>query len=194
MSKDAAITVGVALDHLDSHCSILLSYGFTFRQKAFDTGCEYYPMIEELDGYIFTDTRYNDSAAVHVYQNSWMRDVCDDKDRAEGVIIGMSGDKGQVAELLNTPAVIFDDREDNVLQVQEARPGNLGYVVRVGDGRRRAVRSRLFAVSKEPTDWYAMSKAFHENCYQGLTDDEAMRLQRIRLQRMSKHFIGIRSQ
>ena len=57
-------------------------------------------MLAEMDGYIFTDDRYNESAAVDVYQDDWMTGDRDDKGRRQCTIIGVSGDKGQVAELL----------------------------------------------------------------------------------------------
>ena len=161
MSKNTAIEVGVDLDHLVDHCSFLLSYGFSHRRDAFDDCRTCYPMIELLDGYIFTDIRHNQSSVVHVYQDSWMREIC-----KRCIVIGVRGDKGQVAQLLNKPAIIFDDREDNVRQVIAARHGNEGVHVRL---RRRFEHEWthqdqcLFKVSESCAEWPIMSMQFRDS-------------------------------
>ena len=115
MSEDIAIQTGVHLDHLDDHCSLLLSHGFAHRREAFDDRWAYHRMIELLDGYIFIDVHYNRVPEVHVYQDDWMKQI-----REDCIVVGVTGDKGQVAQLLNKPAIIFDDRKENVLQVIDA--------------------------------------------------------------------------
>lgn len=165
MSWDTAVNVGVALSHIDNHCSFLLSYGAAYRRMAFDENRDCFPMVAEMDGYIFTDVRCNASAAVHVYQDDWMTGVRDDRGRRKCAIIGVSGDKGQVAELFDKPAILFDDREDNVIQVLQARRENAGCVARVGQRFHHRVRTNAswrFAVSRNSADWHEMSEQFRD--------------------------------
>jgi hypothetical protein len=165
MSWDTAATVGIALSHLRSHRSYLLSYGKAHRRTVFHRDNEYNPMIEELDGYIFTDTFYNRSSTVTVYQDDWMRDDYDDNGHNQCTIIGVTGDKGQVARILNKPAILFDDREDNVDQVLQARHGNAGFVVRIGHKYYDHVRTLApfpASVTRRPGQWEALSRQFRD--------------------------------
>ena len=109
LSEVEAISLGVALEHVDDHCSILLSYGFSHRQEAFDSTKRFYPMINELDAYVFTDFRHNRRYGVAVYQDQWMKDTCRRMNKPQSLIIGMRGDKGQVAELLGNPKPAVND-------------------------------------------------------------------------------------
>lgn len=163
-SEDEAISLGVALDHLHDHCSVLLSYGFSHRQEAFDSTKRFYPMINELDAYIFTDLRHNRRFGVEVYQDQWMRDTCRRMNKPQGLIIGMCGDKGQVAELLGKPIIFFDDKEENVVQVLQAKQGNEAYLVRIGERKRHPVRSIggiAFTATSTVSEWEALCKNFH---------------------------------
>ena len=101
MSYDTAARVGVELSHLENHASILLSYGHRHRKATFDETRACFPMIAELDGYIFTDFRCNWNASVHVYQDDWMNEAYHDNGRRQCAIIGVRGDKGQIAGLLS---------------------------------------------------------------------------------------------
>ena len=94
-----------------------------------------------------------------------MKNVCDDQCRKQCAIIGMTGDKGQAASLLGKPAILFDDKEDNVLQVLQADTRNEGCVVRIGSRATHRVKnydSERFHVSSNPSEWFDMSKRFHE--------------------------------
>ena len=118
-------------------------------------------MIELLDGYIFADIRYNHRPVVHVYQDNWVHEICE-----RCIVIGVRGDTGQVAQLLNKPAIIFDDREDIVRQVIAARHGNEGVHVRL---RRRFEHEWthqdqcLFKVSESCAEWPIMSMQFRDS-------------------------------
>ena len=132
MKENEAKKLGVDLDHLMDHRSVLLSYGHMHRRETFYQDRPYFPMVAEMDGYIFTDTTRGQTEKVAVYQHEWMRNVCDDKGYEQCTIIGMTGDKGQAASLLGKPAILFDDKEDNVCQVLQADIRNKGCVVRIG--------------------------------------------------------------
>ena len=165
LDEDEAISLGIALEHVDDHCSILLSYGFSHRQEAFDSTKRFYPMINELDAYVFADFRHNRSYGVAVYQDQWMKDTCRRMDKPQSLInIGMRGDKGQVAELLGKPIVFFDDKEENVLQVLQAKQGNEAYVVRIGEMEDHPVRSiggTAFTRTSDVSEWEALCKNFN---------------------------------
>ena len=74
------------------------------RRGVFDPRAPFAPMISECDGHIFTDVRHSHSQEVDVYREPWMQPNC----------IGVVGDKGQVAQLLRKPALLFDDKEENI--------------------------------------------------------------------------------
>ena len=78
----------------------------------------------------------------------------------------MSGDKGQAASLLGKPAILFDDKEENVCQVLQVDVRNAGCVVRVGTQAHRGVRRSIltpFSVSRNPSECFEMSKQFHDS-------------------------------
>ena len=176
MLEEEAVRVGTALDHLDHHCSFLLSYSSRrshYRQLAFDQNHAYFPMIAQLDGFIFTDLRRNDSPRVEVYQDDWMISY-DDCGRDKCARIGVKGDKGQVVELFNKPTLIFDDHLDNVTQVLQVQRANAGCIVRFKPESSGeivdAMRSWRIAgqpswrcqVSNNADNWHEMSKQFRD--------------------------------
>ena len=158
--KNDAEKIGIALSHLDDHGSVLLSYsqpGSPHRENAFERYHCFFPMINELDGYIFIDFRDNANSAVHVYQEDWMKwNDHDDKGHLKCSIIGVAGDKGQIAELFGIPAIIFDDKENNVRKVMQAGGKNAGCVVRLGSKMGHEVRrqTRLDRKFLELTNHY----------------------------------------
>ena len=120
-------------------------------------------MINALDAYIFTDYRQNTGRHVDVYQEQWMIDACKRLHKPESLIIGMSGDKGQAAELLKKPVVFFGDHEANAVQVLKARQGNDAYVVRIGNKKEEPVRDmggHFFTVTRKPNEWIELCKNF----------------------------------
>ena len=105
LEENKAKKLGVDLDHLVEHRSGLLSYRHMHRRETFCQERPHFPIVSEMDGYIFTDKRWGQSTEVRVYQHPWMRNVCDDKGYEQCAIIGMTGDKGQAASLLGKPAI-----------------------------------------------------------------------------------------
>ena len=130
-------------------------------------------MIDQLDGFIFTDLRHNDNPRVEVYQDDWMMSY-DDRGRYKCARIGVKGDKGQVVELFNKPTLIFDDHLDNVKQVLQVQRANAGCIVRFepeSSGEAvDAIRSWRIAglpswrcqVSNNAGDWHEISKQFRD--------------------------------
>ena len=58
-------------------------------------------------------------------------------------MVCISGDKGDAAQLLGLPLIIFDDKEDNIVDVvNKGTRSNLGVVVRRGDAIQSHVHYR----------------------------------------------------
>ena len=159
-NKQIAAKIGIELDHLEDHGSVLLSYSphrSWRRWEAFQQFRKCFPLINEMDGYVFTDVRHNANTAVTVYQEDWMKwKDRDDKGHLKCSIIGVAGDKGQIAELFGIPAIIFDDKENNVRKVMQAGGKNAGCVVRLGSKMGHEVRrqTRLDRKFLELTNHY----------------------------------------
>ena len=125
LSRPEACTVGVELDHNPVVVSYLCSFGKKKRHKPFKKRAEYRPLIDELDGYIFTDFPAGWTNTVDVYREPWMGPKS----------VGVKGDKGQVASLLRSPTILFDDKEENVdlLRARSTVDCTLdGFIVRRG--------------------------------------------------------------
>ena len=151
-SHREACTVGVELDRNPAVVSYLCSLGREHRQRAFLEDVPYRPMIAELDGFIFTDDRHGKGAYVDVYRERWMTPNC----------VETRGDKGQVASLLGRPAILFDDKEENVRRLrarstQECTLG--GVVVRRGRKANDPVEDG-FVEMNNCNDWVTAIKAF----------------------------------
>ena len=179
MDERTAVTLGVDLSYLDDHGSVLLSYsgkGSPHRPNAFDDHNVFFPMINEMDGFIFTDLRERERAAVHVYQEDWMETFShDDKGRLKCDIVCVEGDKGQAAELFEVPSIMFDDQENNVRKVMLAGPRNAGCVVRIGhvNDRRRSLDMRTrfdrdFFVAECHDDLFTFSRVFRDRVQERL--------------------------
>ena len=152
LSRPEACTVGVELDHNEVVVSYLCSFGREHRQKPFFEDVPYRPMIAELDGFIFTDYRVGRRDRVDVYREPWMTPSC----------VGVSGDKGQVASLLRRPAILFDDKEDNVrlLRARSTEECTLdGIIVRRGRKADDPVECGFVELSN-CNDWVTAIEAF----------------------------------
>ena len=152
LSHLEACTVGVELDHNPVVVSYLCSFGREHRQRAFFEDVPYRPMIAELDGFIFTDYRHGRGAYVDVYRERWMTPNC----------VGIRGDKGQVASLLGRPAILFDDKEENVrlLRARSTQECTLdGVVVRRGPKAYDPVEYG-FVELNNCNDWVTAIEAF----------------------------------
>ena len=179
MDERTAMKLGVDLSYLDDHGSVLLSYSgkaSRHRPNAFEDHNVFFPMFNEMDGFIFTDFRERERAAVHVYQEDWMTMIsCDDKGCPKCDIICVEGDKGQVAELFDVPSIMFDDHEDNVRKVMFAGQGNAGCVVRIAHGNHprrswnmRTCLDRDFFVAECHADLFTFSRLFRDRVQERL--------------------------
>ena len=95
---------GVALDHIDDICSLIVSFGRAHRHETFRDDMDYMPMVNECEGYVFTDYRVSRHHSVDVYREQWMKTNC----------VAIRGDKGQVAALLGKPCLPFDIKEETL--------------------------------------------------------------------------------
>lgn len=125
LNNQQAIQAGEAIDYMPGIRSVLLSYGRDNRKGSFNPAERWRPYISCLDGYISTD--YPDCWLnnVEAYGENWMPLHC----------IAIRGDKGQAAELLGKPALLFDDKEHNVdlVRSRSSHRNKLdGVVVRMG--------------------------------------------------------------
>ena len=83
-------------------------------------------------------------------------------DGMEPNMVCISGDKGDAAQLLGLPMILFDDREDNLVDVvNKGSKYNVGVVVRRGDAQFKLVHRRNeHLVINNPHDWVYWSWRF----------------------------------
>ena len=152
LSEDEAVDTGVELDHLDGTVILMCSYGYEHRQRSLDPGNDYYPLVAECAGYIFTDYRAGFHGSVDVYRDPWMPPNC----------IGIRGDKGQAADLLMKPVLLFDDKEENIdrmrLRSRDSTPLG-GILVRRGRYAQRPVPPS-YVCSNDPKEWVQICEHF----------------------------------
>ena len=94
---DVACDAGVKLELINNSVNLLCSFGHNHRRESFRRDSPWHPFIAELDGYIFTDYRVGYRRTVAVYRENWMEMNC----------VGVRGDKGQVAQLIGKPTLLF---------------------------------------------------------------------------------------
>ena len=136
----------------------ICSYGtcLDYRKEVFEQDTDYAPFVEQCDGVIFTDQKQNHDAdqTVNFYNNQWMPSTC----------IGADGDKGQVAQLLSKPTILFDDQEDNI-DTHRTRAFEhcplLGYLVRRRRNRYRHARHG-YPQASDCDMWLGIVKDFDE--------------------------------
>ena len=77
-------------------------------------------------------------------------------------MVCISGDKGDAAQLLGLPLILFDDREDNISDVvNKGTSRNVGVVVRRGEATHRHTHHRnKHLVFNDPHDWVYLSWRF----------------------------------
>ena len=130
----------------------MCSYGHEHRQRSLDPRNGYYPLVAECDGYIFTDHRAGFYGNVDVYRDPWMPLNC----------IGVRGDKGQAADLLKKPVLLFDDGEENIdrmrIRSRDSTPLN-GILVRRGRKSHRLVPPS-YACLNDPREWVQICRRF----------------------------------
>ena len=79
--------------------------------------------------------------------------------------IGVKGDKGQIAKLMNKPVLLFDDREDNIERLRQRSSADAyldGVVVRRGRKAHRRVNPG-FVIENNCNEWVNIVRRFAEN-------------------------------
>ena len=155
LSRDEAIEVGIDFEHDDKVAALICSYGFRHREETFDRDAEFYPFVAECDGHIFTDYREGYRRWVDIYRERWMPTN----------VIGVRGDKGQIASLLARPALLFDDKESNIDLVRRYSTPAIpmdGVVVRRGRKQNYRVEPGYY-VGNDPRLWLPICRWFGAN-------------------------------
>ena len=158
LNREEAIESGCDLEHGVGVRNLVCSYGTCHRKETFDKNKVWYPFVNEMDGFIFTDQRkaegryYNQ---INIYREDWMGITC----------IGVKGDKGQVAELIGKPVVLFDDKEENIRLLRDRSTAHTvmdGVVVRRGNKCGKRIQPG-FEICNEARLWAEMVKKFDRN-------------------------------
>ena len=163
MSFDQACQTGVDLDHCDDVTTFMCSFGKRHRRDALSTSAAYHPMVAECDGHIFTDYREGYHCDVDVYREPWMESNC----------VGIRGDKGQVADLMRKPVLLFDDREENIDLVRLRSSPNLyldGVLVRRGQNADIPVPPGYLCYN-DPREWVQICRRFGSAYSSDITGD-----------------------
>ena len=160
MSFEEACDTGIALDYMEQVTSYICSFGKKYRQETFHQNMSWSPMVNECAGYIFTDYREGRHPSVDVYRESWMLPNC----------IGIRGDKGQAAKLLNRPVILFDDKEENIEKLRQRSSATIpldGVLVRRGRKKHRAA-GHGYIVANECEDWSHIVRNFSHSPHAGI--------------------------
>ena len=146
MTREESIDVGVQFSHMENACNVLCSFGSGFRQSTFYRH-PWLPFIAELDGYCFVDSKWSSRSPVVCYQEPWMSERT----------IGCTGTKGEFAQLLQKPALLFDDRIENLAGLPESNCQ--GVLV----PSRRRDRAAWHPAATSPAQWMTHSMQFLES-------------------------------
>ena len=155
MTFDEACDTGTSLDHIENVNVFICSYGRDHREETYSQEVEWCPMVAECDGYIFTDYCEGYYQSIDVYRDDWM----------EPNTIGVKGDKGQIAKLMNKPVLLFDDREDNIERLRQRSSADAyldGVVVRRGTKAHRRVNPG-FVIENNCNEWINIVRRFAED-------------------------------
>ena len=159
LTFEQACAVGIDFDHRDAIATLLCSFSprnaIDHRLETFDRTVPFAPMVGECDGHIFTDHREGFHRYVDVYRDDWMRPNC----------IGFRGDKGQVAQLIGLPALLFDDKEIVIDLLRRRSTPEVpldGIVVRRGRKRGRGVLPG-YQVANDPATWLPICEEYRAN-------------------------------
>ena len=123
----------------------------------------YHPMVAECDGHIFTDYREGHHRDVDVYREPWMKSNC----------VVVRGDKGQVADLMRKPVLLFDDKEENIdlLRSRSSSDRPLdGVLVRRGRNVGRPVPPG-YLCENDPREWVQICRRFGSAYSSDVTGD-----------------------
>ena len=126
-SNDQASLLASELEHLFMFGapvpSLLCSYGKDYFLSTLAVQNPWYPLVRQLDGYVFTD--YPERFSTRRL-SAW---------RPEGYpsnAIRLTGDKSDVSRLLKMPTILFDDKERNADIHDRGNSGNWSVVVKRG--------------------------------------------------------------
>ena len=160
LNEAEASSLGIEMDHMDDVSSVICSYGRSHQRETWRQGSPWYPFVCQIDGAVFTLERDNGRRMVDVER---LRDCGPN-------VITLSGDKGQVAELLPVPCFIVDDRRRNVELVQKKGYRSGGVVFR---GARKGHRDgapqplypganywKPFRICNDPLEWPGLVEEF----------------------------------
>ena len=146
MTREESIHVGLQFSHMENACNVLCSFGSSFRKSTFDRH-PWLPFIAELDGYCFVDHRRSSRSLAVCYQEPWMSETT----------IGCTGTKGEFARLLQKPALLFDDRIENLAGLPKSNCQGVLVPSRPRD------RAAWHWVAISPAQWMTYSRHFLES-------------------------------
>ena len=163
MSHDEAADIGVNLEFIDGVTPLILSRARAHhvRRSVFEN-TSVAPMIRQCEGVIFTDLWQSKYDVVDVYQEKWMQQN----------VIAVYGDKGQVGNLLQRRAILFDVDEDNLdlfLDWDVPHQHKAAALVRIGQRHRSRVRHSRHrdghwdCVSRNPHRWPDIVRTFYRS-------------------------------
>ena len=152
---DTACDVSGDFDHINNAAVLMNSYVQKGGRSAFDRSQPWRPLVYGCDGHIFTNVEQSESNQVRIYQTEWMR-------QESPACIGVIGDKGQIAQLLRKPVLIFDDKELNITLVRGHSTTDVpmdGYLVQMGRKSRRVIPPG-FRAANDPRYWPVLLEEF----------------------------------
>lgn len=160
MTFEEACDTGTSLDHVEKLntfiCSKSSSRNRSIREETFSGDVAWRAMVASCDGHIFTDYRVGHHKSIDVYREDWMKLNT----------IGVRGDKGQIAKLMNKPVLLFDDQEDNIRGLRRRSSDAYldGVVVRRGTKANEPVDPG-FVVENNCKEWVGIVRRFAEDPY-----------------------------
>ena len=114
LTWDQASHIGIHIDHNHHLGGLMLSKGRQYREGCLNADHAYWPLVDQLDGFIFTDYDKGRHNTVRIYRDTWMMPDT----------IAVKGDKGQIAQLLGIPCLLFDDKWQNIDLMRERSSKN----------------------------------------------------------------------
>jgi hypothetical protein len=142
LTVEQGIDLGIELDHMMHVGSFVLSYGNAHRKGIWDKDAPWAACVAEMDGVIFTDERLGYDGYIDIYRESWFPPNT----------IAVRGSKAQIARALNRPALLFDDKEENVAWFEAAGLFHTGVVVKRGKKNKHR-RIKGFHYEASPCKW-----------------------------------------
>ena len=155
-NDDESADVGSTLDHMDEICPVICSkstrrgHGLEHRLKIFDREQPGFHFIQQMHGVVYTDYPVGHHRTVDIYRDEWMPPT----------VIGVRGDKGQVANLFRKPSLLFDDKEENVELVRRIGIESDGILVKRPRWFGQFVPRPGFRYEADPYQWLPIIRDF----------------------------------